>query len=172
MLWVCRAGVNSRHLESFINNKRIYLPWKGYKVDLRQFESREQFRDLVCTEKGDVSRTSISNWSGQLYSFSREMSVGDFVVIPGTGSRSYSLARIVGEYEFDASNKDQLWHSHKIKMILNCIPRDQFSQSLQYSLGAYRTVFKIKNEAEFLLVAKQYKSKMETNKPLTEQSVV
>ena len=91
MIWVCRAGMNSIYLDTFLSTQKVYLPWDGFKVDLKQYTDREQLKNLVRQEKGDVARTSISNWSGQLYTFCWEMKEGDYVLIPHLGSRRYSF---------------------------------------------------------------------------------
>ena len=157
MLWVCRSGVNALHYEYFVKNEKIFIAWDGFMTDLSELSTREQYKQLVISEKGEAPRTSVSNWSGQLYSFCREMTIGEYVLIPSKGSHTYTLARIVGDYEFDPHDEEQLWHSRKVKIIANGIPRSIFSQTLQYSLGAYRTIFKIKNDTELLHTVKQYR---------------
>ncbi len=157
MIWVCRAGMNSIYLDTFLNSKKVYLPWDGFKVNLRQYTDREQLKALVRQEKGDVARTSISNWSGQLYTFCWEMQKGDYVLIPHKGSRSYTFGELVGDYSFCDSNKRELWHSRDIEILITDIPREAFSQSMRYSLGAYRTIFKVKDEEELLTAITKYR---------------
>lgn len=156
-MWVCRAGQKSVFAEYYFATNRIYIPWDGFKTDLSLFEDRNSIKDLVTKEKGEVSRTSISNWSGQLYSFCWEMKEGDYVLIPYESSRKYAFGKIVGGYEFDSSNENQLWHSRSVEILIECIPSELFSQSVRYSLGAYRTIFKAKQEKDILSVIKGYK---------------
>lgn len=87
------------------------------------------------------------------------MKIGDYVLIPHKSSKKYSLARIIGEYAFGSKAKHQLWHSRRIEMISEDIPREIFNQSIQYFLGAYRTIFKAKQEEEIIKAIGQYKSK-------------
>ena len=157
MIWVCRAGMNSVYLDSFLSTNKVYLPWDGFKVGLKQYKDREQLKNLVRQEKGDVARTSISNWSGQLYSFCWEMKEGDYVLIPHKGSRSYTFGKLTGGYTFCGSNNEELWHSRSFEILLNDIPREAFSQSMRYSLGAYRTIFKVKDEEELLTAINRYR---------------
>lgn len=156
VIWVCRAGKDSIFLDNFLCNERVSLPWEGFRVDLKQYSRREQIKSLVQHEKGDVARTSISNWSGQLYSFCWEMNVGDYVLIPHRSSRTYTFAKIIGDYEFRDSDPNGLWHSRKIRIVLSGIPRELFSQSMRYSLGAYRTIFKVREEEELLKTISKY----------------
>ncbi len=157
MIWVCRAGRDSIYLDTFLQTEKIYLPWEGFKVDLKQYSNREQIKSLVQHEKGDVARTSISNWSGQLYSFCWKINVGDYLLIPHRGSRAYTFAKVIGNYEFCDADPNALWHSRKIRIVLSDIPREIFSQSMRYSLGAYRTIFKIREEEELLKAISKYR---------------
>ena len=159
MMWVCRAGQKSVFAEYYFATNRIYIPWDGFKTDLSLYVDRTSIKELVSKEKGDVSRTSISNWSGQLYSFCWEMMEGDYVLIPYKNSKKYAFARIVGGYEFDCQNEKQLWHSRRIEIVIEHVPSDIFSQTVRYSLGAYRTIFKAKHEDEILSAIKAYRSK-------------
>ena len=157
MVWVCRAGVNSVYLNTFLSKHNVFLPWDGFKVDLRLYTDRDQIKKLVREEKGDVARTSISNWSGQLYSFCWEMKVGDYVLIPHKCSRSYTFGELTGDYAFCINDENELWHSREIRILVTDIPREIFSQSLQYSLGAYRTIFKVRDEEELLATITRYR---------------
>lgn len=156
MIWVCRAGMNSVYLDYFLKTQRIFLPWDGFKCDLRQYKNREEIKKLVREEKGDVAKTSISNWSGQLYTFCWDMSINDKVLIPHKGRRKYTFAKIVGEYTYTENDEKGLWHSRAISIVPGDIPRDIFSQSMQYSLGAYRTIFKVKDENELTRAIDNY----------------
>lgn len=156
MIWVCRAGMNSVHFDYYMSTQKVYLPWEGFSWNLSNYESREEYKTLVRKEKGDAPRTSISNWAGQLYSFCKEMDCGHYVLIPQRGSKKYAFAEVVGPYEYSPENENGLKHSRMIRIIANDIPRDAFSQSLQYSLGAYRTVFKVKNIDEVMRVISKY----------------
>ena len=156
MIWVCRAGINSAYLDDFLRDKKVYIPWDGFKVDLKQYKNREQMKALVRSEKGDVARTSISNWSGQLYNFCWEMKEGDYVLVPHRRSRSFTLGKLVSDYSFSIYNENKLWHSRDIEIVMDDIPREVFSQSMRYSLGAYRTIFKVKDEDELLATITRY----------------
>ena len=150
MMWVIRAGQNSGFYDKYLKESRVYIPWDGYRFDLSSVKERADFRAVVEKEKKTDNRTSVSNWAGQLYTFTSEMQVGDYVLIPSRGSRSYCLAKIAGEYRFDESEPDKLYHSRPIEILLKDIPRDIFSQSVIYSLGAFRTIFKAKHEDEIM----------------------
>ena len=157
MMWVIRAGQHSLHYDKYIENSKVYIPWEGYKIDLSEIKTRSDFRAVVEKEKGTDNRTSVSNWAGQLYTFAQEIEKGDYVLIPSKGSHTYCLARIAGDYYFDKSEKDKLYHSRDIEIVETDIPRDIFSQSVIYSLGAFRTIFKAKHEDEIMKTISKWK---------------
>lgn len=143
MIWILRPGQNACYLDKFLLDNRVYIPWSGYDTSFESCNEREDFRAVVINEKGELNRTSLSNWSGQLYSFCKEMIVGDFVMIPHKHSHEYTLAKITGNYGY-ASN-EELKHFREMRVIASNIPQDIFSQSVRYSLGAFRTLFKVKH---------------------------
>ena len=152
MMWLCRAGKNAEYISRFLSESRIYLPWDGYAIDMSCVQSRNDFRTIVVNEKNPTSSVTVSNWSGQLFSFCREMRIGEHVLIPHRKSKSYVLSVINGNYEYIPSCNDCLLHSRKISIVEEQIPGDIFSQSIRYSLGAYRTLFKVRDEKEVLSI--------------------
>lgn len=140
-MWVCRSGKDSVYFDQFIKEKIIGIPWEGYDYDFNEVTTRDDIKELVKKETKSDNRTSISTWAGQIYSFCKEMKMGDYVVIPSFRSRHYIFAQIIGEYEYDGEKS--LKHTRKIKIIGKEIKREELSQSLQYSLGAFRTIFQV-----------------------------
>lgn len=149
MMWVCRAGQNACYLKMFLENNGIYLPWEGYKADLSKLDTVIDFRALVIKEKNIDNHTSVSIWFGQLRSFVNKIQINDLVLLPNAHSWKYHLAKIVNDYEY-LGNKTNFSHSRKIEVLVKEIPRNIFPQNIQYSLGAYRTLFKVKWEDNIL----------------------
>ena len=150
MIWVCRPGKHGNDFDQVQKYGDMFLGWDGYKLDLNAFKTREQFRELVIKEKNPSARTTVSNWAGQLYSFCCEMEKGDYVLIPNHNAKEFLFARITGDYRYEPDRKYP--HIRKIDVIKEGVSRSLFSQSTQYSLGAYRTVFKVKQENEIFHV--------------------
>lgn len=149
MMWVCRAGKGSFYFNDFIEQKKLYLPWEGFDYDLNEYCSIGDYRKLVEKEKRTTNKTSISNWSSQLNIFAHEMKLGDYVIIPQSGKKKYALVKINGDYSYNNKN-GELHHFRKIEILKYDIPKEVFPQSINYSLGAFRTVFKVKQEMEIL----------------------
>ena len=130
------------YYKKYIETSKVYIPWDGYNTDLSVCKIKSDFRDLVIKEKGINKRTSAPNWAGQLYSFVKDIKIGDYVLIPSKGSRTYCLALVNGDYCYDQSEEDKLYHSRSVELIEKDIPRTIFTQSIIYSLGTYRTIFR------------------------------
>ena len=154
MLWICRAGKKGCYYPDYINQNSIYLPWQGFNVDLSMKKTMPFYRELVKEQMNTDNRTSISNWSGQLFSFVNDMQVGDYVLIPSERGQVYTFAMISGDYVFNKENI--LHHQREISIIHKNLPRHIFEQKVLYSLGAYRTLFKAKYEIEILNAIEQY----------------
>ena len=153
MMWLCRAGRQSILHDEVIKNKEIILGWEGYKYDMHNITTIHDFREIVIKEKNPSASATISNRAGQLFSFCCEMKKGDYVLIPSQRSRFYSLAKITGDYKYVEG--ETYPHRREIKIIKEIIKKESLSQSTQYSIGAFRTIFKVKQEDEILKAAEQ-----------------
>lgn len=154
MMWICRAGKNGQNINDFKDASRIFLTWEGYRQSMSSFTNNQQYRDYVSNEKKTTNKTSISNWAGQLIAFHEKMMIGDYVMIPYFGSRTFLLAKVVGDYEFD--KKFLYPHTRLVEFLLDGIPASIFSEEIWYSLRAYRTIYKVRNEKNVLEKIKEW----------------
>lgn len=157
MMWVIRAGRNSRFYDKYLQNSRVYIPWEGYQLNLSAVEDKADFRTVVEKERMTHNLTSVSNWAGQLYTFTNKIQENDLVMIPSKGSRQYCLAKITGSYCYDENEPDKLYHSRPMEILIKDIPRKIFPQSIIYSLGAFRTIFKVRQEDEVIGTIKKWR---------------
>ena len=84
------------------------------------------------------------------------MSIGDIVIIPKKKSTLVSVGVIKGNYIFSERAVFPYVHSREIKVLSRNIDTSDFSQNIKYSLGAFRTIFSIRQEDEIrqLLIGK------------------
>ena len=148
MLWVCRAGRNSLYYDYFVEKNSLFIPWDRFKFDFSELHTLIDFKLLVSKELDTTNRSTVANIASQLNSFCNVMEKGDFVLLPGKHSRQYLLCKINGNYQYNVNEK--LPHSRSVQIIYKDIPRNIFSKSIQYSLGTYRTIFKVRQEEEVL----------------------
>ena len=148
-MWVCRQGIKAFYLEKAMNDGGIYLAWPEYTESFESYTTIEKCAELVKKHSlQNAHNTSIRNRAGQIYSFRNIMHDGDLVLIPRYRSLSYILARIIGPYEYIEGGP--LYHFRKVEVIVNSIPRDWFPRDIQYSLGAFRTLFIAKRSSEIV----------------------
>lgn len=167
MMWIVRAGIDSPFYDKFINSQKIYLAWEGeYDLDLSDYEDRDDFKAIVAAETRSTCKSAIAGWASQLIAFSKGMQIDDYVLIPSKFSRTFCLAKISGDYEYDEYDYDGLYHSRNITILTTDIPRNIFPQSITRSLGAFRTIFKAKpeHEAEILSLIESWISEEATTK--------
>lgn len=156
-MWVVRAGQKSIFIPKVIDEKYIFLPWDGYKFPLSELKNNEEIKEAVSKEKGTDNITTVGNWAGQIETFVKRIKKDDYVLIPRFKSREYIFAKVVGDYEFNPTDKDKLYHRRKIDILHETIPSEIFDQSIRYSLGAFRTVFSVRDEEVVLKAIKEWK---------------
>ena len=161
MMWLIRAGRNAAYYDEILESQRVFLPWEGYHYDFKPLKTKEELRLAVGNEKRTDNRTSVATWVGQILDFVQKMQIGDYVLIPSKGSHTYALTTITGDYEYNADQNECLQHSRTIKVLIKGFPRDVLPQQIQYSLGAFRTVFRVKYEDEILRSIEKWQRKSE-----------
>lgn len=149
-VWVCRAGKKSVYYERFLREERIYLTWGGWKENFTLLPKDTMLlRSKVQRECNDTTKTAVSNHLSQIVIFYDKMQIGDWVLVPGENSRQYSIGVIDGDYYYDPCAGEHFYHQRKVKWKMHNVKREEFSKSMQYSLGAFRTVFSLNDTKEF-----------------------
>lgn len=88
--------------QEFINNKFIALGWNAITQETDFGKSQEDvLKDLIRNKYGDSRPTGAIN---KCKSFIFDISVGDYILIPSSGSEKIAIA-IAGEY-YEAENKE------------------------------------------------------------------
>jgi len=144
-IWVCRTGLNGQYEKTFFENSCICLTREGFDFDLTKSEKDNVIKRIVELNP-EAARQTISNTWSQINIFAEKMQVNDIVIIPKKNSTDISVAIIKGSYCFDKSKVFPLNHSRKIKLLASDVDTTRFPQDIRYSLGAFRTVFGIRQE--------------------------
>ncbi len=147
-MWVCRSGKNGEYYHYLKDEQYLYFPWEGYDFNLRGCD-KNYLRKQIELKNGKNNKTSLSNWMGQVVVFVDKIQLGDLVIIPSKKSHSFTLVRVVGDYEFIDGNMS-LFHRRKVEIIKENIPKDVFSSGSQYLLRAYRTIFRVRDENKII----------------------
>ena len=158
-MWVLRAGKDAKYYDEFKKYSRIYMCWDGYDVNLSSFNEHIQFIELASRVPENKTAVAIRNRGSQLEYFTNDMNIGDLILVPSYHSKFFALLKVIGPYEYKATI-DFFPHSRKVDFLLTDIDKSIFNQRMQYSLGAYRTLFHAKDEEYILnMIKKNYPDK-------------
>ncbi len=154
MMWVCRVGKQGRLFNDVKNSGELFLSWDGYNMNFSGM-NKPEIRKAVAEELKTNNRTTLSNYTTMIENFASNMQIGDYVIVPG--DKEYNLIKIDSDYYYKADEKYH--HFRKISVIKEHISKELFDQSTNYSLGAFRTVFKVKNEKAILKAIEDMETK-------------
>jgi restriction system protein len=148
-LWLIRAGSRGEHEQKFLDESKVYLTWGGFNVDISPLPDRQALIHLLEQVYPDEKPKALINASSQIWSFGRDMSAGDWVVMPSKIQSGLYFGELKGSYNYAASGPDPYFHWRQIDWFSGLIPRSVFPQDLLYSFGAFLTICKVqRNDAE------------------------
>ena len=148
-IWVCRTGLNGQYEETYFDNNCICLTREGFDFDLSKCD-KDDVITRITELNPEVARQTISNTWSQINIFTEKMAIGDVVIIPKKKSFDINVAIITGKYCYDPNKKFPLNHSRTIKVLAKDIVTTSFPQDIRYSLGAFRTIFGIRQEERLM----------------------
>jgi restriction system protein len=148
-LWLIRAGSRGEHEQKFLDESKVYLTWGGFNADISPLSDRQALIQLLEQVYPDEKPKALINASSQIWSFGRDMSAGDWVVMPSKIQSGLYFGELKGSYNYAASGPDPYFHWRAIDWFSGLIPRSVFPQDLLYSFGAFLTICKVqRNDAE------------------------
>jgi len=142
-LWMVRVGRFGEYEDKFLNENRIYLTW-GLIPDLSTLTSRKEVAGYLATVRPGQSRAHTSNHAGQIFTFVKQMHVGDLMGVPSKKKSAIHIGEITSDYRYDATAGVDYRHYRDVKWIGRDTPRTAFNQQLLYSFGAIQTICEIK----------------------------
>ena len=143
--WTVRTGRSGERTEWAFANSVIGGGW-NHIMDLTGFASKEALREYLADGVWEGSVNKIANYTGQLWTMSKRIQTGDFMVLPVRSAAQIAIGRVTGPYRFDAQEPDpSKRHQIPVEWLKTDIPKSQVKQDLLYQLGSALTVFEIKN---------------------------
>lgn len=132
--------------EKFLERGVVAIGWSALG-DLNRFESLEEIiKKLLRTKKPKSARPQAEN----LFRFSRELRVGNYVITDDPNKKLYAVGEIVGNYtynpEFFDFKEDNFPNIIPVKWIIR-FSRWDLSDSVRVALDYRRAVFQLKDEA-------------------------
>jgi restriction system protein len=145
-LWLVRAGNKGQREQIALDKGIVTIGWEDMP-DLSQFSNRSELQKKCEMIYPDAKKMRIVRWAGQLWDFSKEIKINDWVALPLKTQSIICIGKVIGDYKYGHISSNIL-HTRKVEW-LKKIPRSAFDQDLLYSLGAFTTVCRIKrNDAE------------------------
>ena len=109
--------------------------------------TREALKAALAEAYPERKPGAIPVEAGILYRFAHEMKPGDIVVAPYKADSTINIGVISGGYQY-AADAPTHRNRRKVDWKLVGLPRTTFTQPALYEIGAFITIFKIRNHAE------------------------
>lgn len=153
-IWLIRAGSHGEHEQKFIQDKRVYVTWAGFDVNLSKFKDRSALLEKMLKFYSEDKPKAVLNWSSQIWPFGHEMNKGDLVVMPLKSQPAIQIGEITGDYHFESAGPDPYFHWRPVKWIAEAVPRANFGKDLLFTFGAFLTICRVqRNNAEQRIIA-------------------
>lgn len=155
-MWLCRAGRNGEHENKFLEEGRIYCTWSNLPKSIKDFSTKKDLQQYFMDNDPDVKAKTAMNWASQVWPFAHEFRKGEIVILPSKIKPVIHFGRITGDYEFLPDEGNPYYHVHNVVWFACDVPRSYFDQDILYSLGAFMTICRIKQEARINAAINEY----------------
>lgn len=140
-VWVVRAGDENELAASLEEKKLVAVGWSELG-NISAIDSRQALLERMKQVYPQESERTRSNWASQLFTFARDVQIGDTVLTPQRARRTVLVGRVSGEYRFDLNESGRYPNVRDVQW-LKVLSRDDFSKTAKNSLGALQTVFNV-----------------------------
>ena len=112
--------------------------------------SREEIKQALIRLRPTLKPGAVPVNAGVLVRFAQEIAVGDIVVYPSKADRMINIGRVSGGYFYCADDLPDYPNRRPVEWLKH-YPRNEFKQSALYELGAFISLFRIKNHVNDFL---------------------
>jgi restriction system protein len=146
-VWGIHAGRTGDANQLFLKRNRIAIGWDKVGNLGNLGKDRESFKEALIKAYPETRPGAIAGNAGQLYRFTHEMKIGDFVAYPSKSDRHIHVGTIQGDYMHDPATEPGYPNQRAVKWLAS-MPRTSFSQGALYEIGSAMSFFRIKSYAE------------------------
>jgi len=142
--WIIRAGEGGKYFDDFVKHDVVAIGWQ--LKDLKSVESKAVLQQIYRKVYPKDSKATVGINVGQLWTFAKDIEIGDLILTPNPLNRTIYLGKIKSEYKYSSQSLGDLYHSykHRRKIVWEKeVSRDLFSQDMKNSIGSTLTVFNI-----------------------------
>ena len=147
-MWGIRAGKNGSGHDVFMQSSVIALEDAAMEDLSKLAPNREHFYEKYRKLHPGDTRAGSAGIAGKFFRFAVEVQKGDLVVYPCLMDKCVYIGKVIGTYEYKKDH-NQFPHQRHVKWKF-VIPKSHFSMQARYELGAARTFFEFKNNADEL----------------------
>lgn len=148
-LWVHKGGRQGEREQRMLDRSVLGVGWHELDQDLGKLKAREELDQALRRAYPDASKSTVSNYLGQLFAFAQTAEKGDLVVVPLKTRSTIAIGELSGPYQFSRDLGEDMRHLRPVKWLKTDLPRTTFGQDLLYSFGAFMTFCQVKrNDAE------------------------
>ena len=145
-LWGVRSGKYGERESLALDQGLAVIGWEELP-NLTGLAQREELKALLLDNYPNEKPKTLSNWESQLWPFLAVMQAGEPIVMPLKQRSGFAIGRIGGDYHYVQIGGEYL-HTRPVEWVKE-VPRSALAQDLQYSFGAFLTVFQVyRNDAE------------------------
>ncbi len=140
--WQVRAGRQGERDHESLAEGLTIVGWGGVP-DLSLYNTRDALKSAVHECYPQRSNSVIGNWTGQLWRFRQEMSVGDLIVMPLKSVRQFAIGEITGPYRYRPDATPDFQHARPVRWLRTDVAPAEFQPDLRSSLGSLLTVCRL-----------------------------
>ncbi|MGW4638423.1 hypothetical protein ACWEN6_07840 [Sphaerisporangium sp. NPDC004334] len=137
--WLVRLGETGQREEVALHQGQAILGWPELG-DLSACESRTDMAALVAKSYPNEGKATLSNWTGQLWRFLREVREGDLVVCPLKTRPTVALGRITGPYRYESDADLGFRQVRPVEWLRTDIVKGDIEQDLRNSMSSLLTI--------------------------------
>jgi restriction system protein len=138
--WLVRGGEEGEREQRALAEDLAFVGW-AEQGDISDRDTRESIRLALEAAYPESPRNVIANWTGQLWRFTSQIAVGDYIVMPlHTNPGHVAIGTVTGPYEYREAEPLGFRHTRPVRWLQKDIPRENFRPDLRASITSLLTV--------------------------------
>ncbi|SNT48798.1 restriction system protein [Streptosporangium subroseum] len=137
--WLVRLGEIGQRENIALDKGLVILGWSKLG-DLSTCESRTEIAAMVKENYPGEGKATLSNWTGQLWRFLREIREGDLIVCPLKTRPTVAVGRVTGPYRYQSDADPGFRQVRPVEWLRTDISKSAIEQDLRNSMSSLLTV--------------------------------
>ncbi|MDD4749978.1 MAG: hypothetical protein PHD26_08710 [Methanosarcinaceae archaeon] len=143
--WLIKSASTLEDEAAILEHNVINLGWSEFS-DFSEVKSVDQVKEIMLEKYPTMMEERCETWAQEIYSFVREIRLGDFVAVPLKARKEVLFGKVRGEYEYrQVSNF--INHVRKVRW-LRLISKGDFEAEYGVDLNGEAALFEIPAKPE------------------------